>query len=318
MPLCRSKWKKRLNFGFEVMTIKPLQSLNANAREIMMKRKTAETKIYRVVHTTYFEKLFPQLMAPLNLVQKGDFINIDFSEFQGRQVLMFAKQTRQGRAIPLYFECVRYPIEEGSQNIFIQKAISNLLCTLRVQVHLIFDRGFAIPHLVKFLMERNVPFTIRIKKIKHVEYHELKKAVSNLHRRDTRVKVYGYELRILRSEKSDLEPWYLVTNDFESSKETIIERYYYRFEIEEYFKDNKHLFRLGHLQHLTDQAFRILLWFVMMAAWICWAAQSIRRAWQKSLEKSHPHHRCSFLRFWLEQLSRDRYLLSLSALSSKV
>lgn len=183
MPLCRSKWKKRLRFGFEVMTIKPLQSLNANAREVMMKRKTAETKIHRVVHTRYFEKLFPSLITSLRLIKKGDFINIDFSEFQGRQVLMFAKQTRQGRAIPLYFEFIRYPIEEGSQNLFIKQAIANFLQIIKVPVHLVFDRGFAIPHLVKFLMERNIPFTIRIKKGKHVEYHELKKSVSHLHRR---------------------------------------------------------------------------------------------------------------------------------------
>ncbi|HBY73576.1 MAG TPA: hypothetical protein DEG44_02675, partial [Candidatus Kerfeldbacteria bacterium] len=92
------------------------------------------SKIYRLTKTQRFQQWFPTLLQQLQLVQSGDVINIDFSDFQGRQVLMFAKQTSAGRALPVYFKFLRYPILKDSQNIFILAVLKEFLALVQCDV----------------------------------------------------------------------------------------------------------------------------------------------------------------------------------------
>lgn len=97
-----------------------------------------------------------------------------------------------------------------------------------------------------------------------------------------------------------LEPWYLITNDFKSSRKKVIENYYYRFEIEEFFRDAKRLLGLEQVQFKTETSLRITLWFVILGIWFLWGLD----------EKEHDNNqrdkiRLSIIRYFLEKIQSE-------------
>jgi len=315
LPHVLPKWQPRFRFGFAAYALRPIASLNGNARMVIGNRRTAESKAYRLPRTPYLLRVFPTLIHALDLVHAGDRIAVDFSDFQDRQVLMFAKQTERGRAIPLSFATIRYPIVEGSQNTFIIDQVRSFLDTVGVPVHLVFDRGFALPSLIQFLAQQSgVQFTIRLKSMKHVTTVVGRRcAVRNLTKRDVIVTAYGHELRIIRSPRAAgaSEPWYLVTNDRTSTPDDCITRYAHRFEIEEFFKDAKRLADLEYLRrNVSDATLTTVLWFVILGCWIAWLLAGIETAWTTMRQRLHPHRWLSRLRFWWEEIERERHAAS--------
>lgn len=281
LPQVSKRHHKLFTFGFEALTIRPFVSLNGNARTTIAGRKTAESKIYRVVRQKNMLGYFPQFVSLFGLVTTSDVVNVDFSTFGGFNVLTFAKQTQLGRALPLYFATITYPIEQtGSQTIFIEKTIQQFVTLLGFTPHLVFDRGFESPYLVPFLTKQKIPFTIRFRKDKHVLYQLKDIPLKNLpwFEKDCVVEVYeDISLRVVVSEKmserkdsdGNREAWYLLTNDFSSDKETVVGRYYFRFEIEETFKDLKHINDLKTFYRIRkEQTFQILLWFCILSVWL--------------------------------------------------
>ncbi|HYT43843.1 MAG TPA: transposase [Methylomirabilota bacterium] len=281
LPQVAKRHRKLFRFGFEALTIRPFVSLNGNSRVTVENRATAQSKIYRLVTQQKILSYFPQLVTGLGLVTEKEMVNVDFSTFGGFQVLTFAKQTQLGRALPLYFNTITYPIEsEGSQTIFIEKTIKEFIALLGFTPHLVFDRGFESSYLVPFLVKERIPFIIRFKKDKHILYNLKEIPMRNLpwFEKDCVVEVYeNIRLRVVvsekRSERTDSEekeePWYLITNDYKAPKEEIISKYYFRFEIEETFKDLKHINELASFYRIKkEQTFKILLWFCMLAIWL--------------------------------------------------
>jgi len=309
-PTIQSKVRPLLQFGFQALSLQRINSLNSNARITVQNTKTAESKIYRLTKNQRLLKLLPQLVNQLNLVQPNDLINVDFSDFNGRQVLMFAKQTREGRAIPLYFEYIEYPVKTGSQNIFIMRAIGNFLNLMgTTKVKLVFDRGFAAPDLVRYLLYLKVIFYVRIKQDKTVQIKNKAKKARLVHHKSQTVAAYKrHNLRLIRSDKpsGESEPWYIITNDKRSGRERIIDIYYHRFEIEELFRDGKRVFGLEYIKVKKDSTFRILLWFVMLGMWFLW--------WLKGLDwypesrvrrKFKSGYQLSLITYWLEWLQYE-------------
>jgi hypothetical protein len=318
LPKIESKWRKRLAFGFESLSIRPVSSLRGNARMSGEKKvKTAETKIYRVSHTKRLMAWFPLALPRIVLAGRSStaaFVNIDFSDFQGRQVLLFSLQTREGRAIPLFFDSLRYPVEKGSQNTFIIRAVERFLGAIpnRTRVHLVFDRGFSLPPLMRFLCLTKAKFTIRVKGVKHVGVGDGKTtAARDVKETDLAVQANGLTLRLVVSEKKEgmKEPWYLLTSDTDSSREEIIDIYYHRFEIEEFFKDAKRLSLLEYLPPMGDDAFTVVLWFLILGYAISWMTKTVRSAWHDSWKKGDKAKRkTSLFRFFLEGLAAEGYL----------
>jgi len=319
LPQVGKRHTKLFTFGFEALTIKPFVSLNGNARITVANRKTAETKIYRVMHTPPFVSLFPHLVTHLRLVKPTDTINVDFSTFCGYQVLTFAKQTSLGRALPVYFSVIEYPIEsEGSQTIFIKETINSFVKLLGFRVHLVFDRGFESPYLVPFLREQQIPFTMRFKKDKHVLYGKKEIPLRNLpwFENDTIVEVYEcVTLRVVRSEKMSerkdslgiVEPWYIITNDYQSSTDQIIARYYFRFEIEETFKDIKYVFTLKRFYRIkTQQTFTILLWFYVLAVWLAFLLKTTKAYLIQRIEQKR-RKKLSVVRYFAEAIQLELF-----------
>lgn len=312
--------RKRFEFGFKAISLQGVESLNSAARCVVPNVHTAESKMYRLLKTERFLTLFPSLITHLELVKKDDRINIDFSTFDEKQVLMFAKQTEDGRALPLYFETIIYPIDEGSQNIFIIEAIKHFRALIgNCTASLVFDRGFAIPSLIEFLAQESAVFYIRIKAGKQVEDPDthLVDACRTLSEGAHTVSVYGLKLRVIvtPAPENGSEPWYIVTNDFNSTTEKIQDIYYHRFEIEEFFKDTKHPFGLACIHFKKLRSFHIVLWFVILGTWLCWSLQKTCAALVCPVKK-YPHCReLGVISFWLERITCALITPSLATIS---
>lgn len=298
------KVHKLYEFGFKSLSIQRIVSLNSNARSTVSNLKTAESKVYRLTCNQRLLSIFPKLLNYLKLIEENDLINIDFSDFGGRQVLLFAKQTQDGRAIPLYFEFIRYPIRKGSQNTFILNTISHFLNIVGVKVRLVFDRGFAIPCLVEFLAKKSTIFYIRVKKNKKVKIKNQSVKVSEIISSDNRVIAYDRYLRLIVTSKPEFhkEPWYIITNDEISSKDEIANIYYYRFEIEELFRDAKRVFGLEYINFKKDISFSIVLWFVILGTWFVWYLHEIIDNSKRAIKRYRKGFNLSIIYFWLEKI----------------
>lgn len=300
------KIHKLLEFGFKAVSLQRIISLNFNARSSVANRHTAESKIYRLTKNARFVKLFPKLLLKLKLISDDDVIAVDFSDFGGLQVLMFAKQTKSGRAIPLYFEIITYPITKGSQNIFIINTIGEFLKIIApIKVKLVFDRGFACLSIIEYLAEIKVKFYIRIKSIKSVNCKNKTKKAKQFKQGKYIVYAYGLKnmsLIITPPPQNGNEPWYLISNDAESTAEEIQKIYYYRFEIEELFRDAKRVFGLEYINFKKQHNFKTALWFVILGIWLHYYLEETIEKAKTIIKKCKQSFNQSITHYWMEQI----------------
>lgn len=300
------KIHKLLEFGFRAVSIQRIISLNFNARSSVANRHTAESKIYRLTKNARFVKLFPKLLLKLKLISDNDVIAVDFSDFGGLQVLMFAKQTKSGRAIPLYFEIITYPITKGSQNTFIINTINEFLRIVSpLKVRFVFDRGFACPSIIRHLAEIKVKFYIRIKGVKSVIHGSKKKKAKQFKSGKSSVSAYGLKnlsLTITPPPQNGNEPWYIISNDTESTAEKIQKIYYYRFEIEELFKDAKRVFGLEYINFKKQHNFKTVLWFVILGIWLHYYLEETVEKAKTIIKKCKQSFNQSITHYWMERI----------------
>jgi hypothetical protein len=243
----------------------------------------------------------------MNIICKDSYIDVDFSTFCGFQTLSFGVQTNAGRAIPIWADCITYPIQQAtSQNIFIIDQIKQFKAILGYYPRFVFDRGFMIPSLIKFMIENDIVFYIRMKKAKHVVWKDTHIPIHKLKGVDSTIQAYGATLKVIRSDKPDdeKEPWYIISNDMQKKREKIVRIYYYRFEIEEVFKDMKHLFDVKKLLIRRKQTFRILLWFMILSFWIAYKTGVLTNYLSQRITV-HPKKRISWIKLWFEQMRRE-------------
>lgn len=299
--------------GFWTLSCERVYSVRGNIRQVIEDAKRVKKKAYRLLANKRLRIFLPKIVPLLGIVKKHSIIAVDFSHFGKWQVLMFAVQTRNGRALPVYFEIIEYPIEKDSQNIFIINAIEQFVALIGFRPKLVFDRGFACPSIITHLAQNKHRFIIRIKGGKHVSTNGTQfQQARSCNRNDANVIAYGLKLRLVISHNPNNgnEPWYLITNDMRSSQQTIIDQYYYRFEIEEFFKDAKWLQGLEHLRFKKIESITTLLWFVLIGWW-CFSliAPSL-----PDFPLKHSHDRVSITRLLFESMQRQKNLLALSAI----
>ncbi len=305
LPVIPKKLSKLIAFGYETLVATEVTSMRANARLAPLKWSTAKSKAWRLTTNTRIVPVFTRLLAALMFVTKNDAIAVDFSDFKdGRQVLMFAKQTRKGRALPLYFEILEYPIAKGSQNLFVNTAIAHFINIVGCRPLFVFDRGFACPAIVKYMAKHNLLFLIRIKKRKRFRTVATSVAAEDLGTNDLHVEGDGLPLRLVVSDdpRNGNDPWYLITNDTAASREAIIQKYYHRFEIEEFFRDAKRLLGLEYLRFNSAQSCSITLWFVILTMWLF---EEITGEFTEVDEKIRAQWRVSRVRYIMETLRRE-------------
>jgi len=300
-------------FGFSSLALERITSLRGNARQVVANPHTAKTKAWRLLKNRHLLAALPRLLAHFNLVTSQTLIALDFSDFHGWQVLTFARQTRKGRAIPVYFEIIKYPVTEKSQNIFIVNTIEHFVALVGSRPKIVMDRGFACPYIIKHLAKHRHPFVARVKSIKVFRKLERKQRfkAKNTSLLDQWVIGYGNILRLVISDWQTgmKEPWFLITNDFDHSRDSVINNYYYRFEIEEFFKDAKWLLGLEHVRYLKMQSLAMVLWFVVLGLWVLHLAHLTDTQGTKK-----QHATISFTRSAYECLQRELRNAALAAL----
>lgn len=277
--------RKLFQFAAAAFILSPrFESLNSNARQVVENTNTASSKLFRLLRNDRLLASFPRIVKTCRLLSPESIVIIDFSTFCGFQVLTLALQTRAGRAIPLHVDCLTYPIlSVGSQNIFIIETIRKFITLYGIKPRFVLDRGFAIPSLVKFFVDEHIVFYVRCKQAKSVtisDKHENDYTICAnrlKHTVDTTVRAYeNLTLRLVKSHfnpKKHKEPWYIITSDFETKRKDIIEIYYYRFEIEETFKDLKHLFGLKQFFIKRMRSFKVLLWCMILKMILAYLVQ---------------------------------------------
>ena len=272
---------------------------------------TASSKVYRLVSNQKILLDFERALKESNLLRRDSLVNIDFSTFCGFETLAFAVQTGIGRAIPVWANCITYPITEvGSQNRFVLEEIEKFGSVLGFFPSFVFDRGFWIPELMKFMLDRKIIFYLRIKCGQKLEWKVGKKTKAlNIGKftKDTTITLFGIKMRLVISPlpKKSKERWYILTNDFDSGREQVLNIYAHRFEIEETFKDLKHICKLKKFFIQSKLTFRILLMFVSLSFWLAFWCALIN---QLNHIKFNLHKKRSYFRVFWEQLQREMKL----------
>ena len=228
---------------------------------------------------------------------------------------MLALQTREGRSIPVWFDILEYPVvSEGSQNQWIIATLQEFLVLVGCTPKLVADRGFIGPTLIRSFLKLGLPFYVRMKAGKQIQIGKRMVHLDDLRVLETTGVMYGCTLRVVRSSKTLMrqrqakECWYIVTNDLAATREQILEYYYYRFEIEETFKDLKHLFATKPRWFTKQHTMRTLLWFQLLGIWIIWKVHTL---FSGSLPPSpvHPKQKSSWFNAVWEQIQQARLLL---------
>jgi hypothetical protein len=137
-----------------------------------------------------------------------------------------------------------------------------------------------------------------------VECDGQKTKIEGLQTKDATVELFGLTLRVVRSPKSRRapEPWYILTNDMTSSRNKIVRIYYHRFEIEETFKDTKHLFELHRLSFLRPTSLKVVLWLVFLGIALLYA---VTKPTKQQASTTNPKKFVSWMRQAYEQFQRE-------------
>jgi hypothetical protein len=322
-----TKWLPQVAFGLEAFALRPFQSAASNARSVVPNVHTAASKVYRLLSNDKLAAHLGTVFDQLNLVRPGSYVNVDHSDFDGLTALVGAVQTRNGRAIPCFVETT-YALHlpgEGSKKSTPRRdalrqdmqfarqvqsftghtidALQTLADRLGFWPKLVFDRGFCNESVVEHLSAEGATFYIRLKGGNYVECDGQKTKIEELKDRDTAIQLFGLTLRVVRSPKSRRFPeaWYILTNDFSSSRTKVVRIYYHRFEIEETFKDTKHLFELHHLQVNRPTSLKVVLWLVFLGIALLYV---VTKPVKQQTKATNPKKRRSWVRQAYEQFQR--------------
>jgi IS4 transposase len=171
---------------------------------------------------------------------------------------------------------------------------------------LVFDRGFGNESIVEHLHAAGATFYIRVKAGDYVTSSTeltVSTKIATLTEKDSTIQLYGLTLRVVRSPKSRRapEPWYILTNDFASSRNKVVKIYYHRFEIEETFKDTKHLFELKRLKFNRPTSLKVVLWLVFLGVALLYV---VAKPTKQQTTDVNPRKRCSWVRLAYEQFQQ--------------
>jgi len=314
LPLIPKKHHHLFTFGLQAFSLNSFVSLASNARQVVENTNTAASIVFRLTSKKTLLAEMRTLVSQVSLVTTKTLVNVDFSSFCGFETLALAVQTNLGRAIPVWTDCLRYPITDpGSQNLFILECLKEFGKTLGFYPAFVFDRGFMIPTLIEFLINNQIRFYLRIKASHWCEIPERKPCSAQRigkKAKDISVTAYGTALRLVVSPPPPQEPsvfkptpkerWYILTNDFDSRRKQILKIYRCRFEIEEVFKDIKHIADLKKFFLKKKLSFKMLLWLIMIGFWLAWWSRILTA----SIKKVHPKKLRSWFRIWWEEVQR--------------
>lgn len=322
LPQVPRRWIPQFTFGTQAFSLRTFQSANGNARMVVGNAATASTKCDRLLANLRLAAHLGVVSDTLNLVQPGSYVNVDHSDIHGLTALVGARQTRNGRAIPCFVETTyAHHIPAHSDKKRWQKLRAAMVLARKTQSFtghtidalqtfadrlgfwpkLVFDRGFGNESIVEHLSAVGAMFYIRLKAGRFVECDGQRTEVKQLKDKDANVRLFGMTLRVICSPKSRRakEPWYILTNDQQSSRAKIVRIYYHRFEIEETFRDVKHIFELKRTKLDRPNSLKTLLWFVALGIALLYLAT---KPTKQHVNAIHTKKQTSWLRQAYEQL----------------
>jgi hypothetical protein len=328
-PAVPARWHKQFSFGVQAFGLKPFQSAGSNARSVVKNPNTAATKADRLLANLRLAEQFGRVFDSLGLVKPSSFVNVDHSDMHGLTALVGAVQTRNGRAIPCMVETTyAQHVPADSPKPRWQRLRCAMVATRRAQSFtghtidalqtmadrlgfwpkLVFDRGFGNESIVTHLAAEGCTFYIRMKAGRYVEFDGQRTEIQQLREKDATIRLYGLTLRVIRSPKGrrSPEPWYILTNDLRSSRTKIVRIYYHRFEIEETFKDMKHIFELKRTRLNQPNSLKVLLWLVALGIAILYL---VTKPTKQQRARGNPKKQLSWLRQAYEQLQQASGLL---------
>jgi len=324
IPQVTSKWLPQFNFGIRAYTLQEFTSATGNARMVSPNPNTASSKSRRLLKNSRLAEHLGIVFDGLGLVKPSSLVNIDHSDFNGLMALVGAVQTEQGRALPCMVE-VTYanrltarddapPRKKALRAAWVEErksrsltghtidALQDLADRLGFWPKLVFDRGFCNESIMTHLQAEGCTFYVRLKAGRFVEFDGKKTEIRALPGKDVTVQLFGLKLRVIRSNtdgKND-EPWYILTNDFSSSHSKVVKIYYHRFEIEETFKDEKHIFGLKRTRLNKPNSLKVILWLVSIGIALLYLATRDSPV-QPTV---HTKKQCSWVRQGFETLQR--------------
>jgi hypothetical protein len=325
LPCLPRHWQEQLLFGLKAYGLRPFQSVTGNARQVVSNPHTTARKSERLFGNDDLTDCLGTVFDALQLVRPGSFVNVDHSDMNGLLALVGAVQTRKGRALPCLVETTyseklsarddASPREKTLRAAWTRtrrwqcftghviNSLQSFADRLGFWPKLVFDRGFGNYSLVTHLAAEGATFYIRLKGGRYVELDDERVEVKQLKANDVAVSLFGLTLRVIRSPKGrrSAEPWYILTNDFESSRNKVVTIYYYRFEIEEDFKDMKHLFELRRARLNKPSSLKLILWLISLGLALLYV---VTKPAKHQLHSGHPKKRVSWLRQAYEQFQQ--------------
>lgn len=329
LPQLPRKWRKQFGFGMHAYALRSFQSATGNARMVVANPNTAARNSERLLANLRLADRLGSVFDTMRLVQPDSFVNIDHSDMHEILALVGAVQTRKGRAIPCMIEATyasTIPHEGSSastprlkrlrlamrasrrEQSFAEHTIASLQGfrnRLGFWPRLVFDRGFGGEQLIRHLVDDGATFYIRLKEGRYVELDGQRYMVAHLPTADSTVVLAGMKLRVIRSLAYERwqKPWYVLTNDFATSQKGVNDIYYHRFEIEETFRDIKHMWELRHTKFNKPSSIKVLLWFVALGIALLYLLTLADRSADAPV---NPKKKRSWLRIAFEQLQRER------------
>lgn len=317
------KWRPQLRFGLQAYSLQTFQSATGNARLVVANPNTAARKSERLLANEKLAGKFAEIFDNLKLVKLNSFVAVDHSDMNGLTALVGAVQTRNGRAIPCFVETTYSDrlsarkdasprkkalraarAEERQYRSFTGHtidALQDFADRLGFWPKLVFDRGFSNESIVTHLALEGCTFYIRVKAGRYIEFDGQRLQIQALQEKDAAIRLYGLTLRVIRSPKDGKndEPWYILTNDQTSSRNKVVKVYYYRFEIEESFKDLKHILEFRRTRLNKPNSLKVILWLMFLGIALLY---KVTKPGKRQTKYIHPKKRISWIRRALEQL----------------
>ena len=158
--------------------------------------------------------------------------------------------------------------------------------------------------MIKNLAHIQSIFYVRIKGMKMLLHEGISRNAKSFGTGVYRVTAYEHELLLAVTPfpQKGTEPWYIISNDLTDSLADVQEAYYYRFEIEELFRDAKRIFGLEYIRFTHPHNFSTVLWFVIAGIWLHAYLETHLRHAKTVIKKCKSSFNQSITHYWLEQI----------------
>ena len=308
--------------GVRALSLRRIVSLNHAGRFIEKdprRKPSGMCRIHRLVADTKLadqlqEVLIQRVMLNQSRGKALVNINLDHSQVGNFTVAFAAKQTRSSRGMPFWAQ-----VNEGFNNAVIAPLVDELqalidklkTCSLGVEICLVGDRWFGSHRLMELAEKNKVFFLFRSKDDKWLETILGRQKINDISSYDSLVEYKGLRCRLVMSRLREgmQKPWWLLTNDFESSYKSLLFKYRQRWQIESNFRDLKHSQGLKKTRLRKAAHLRAVLLFAFLG-WSLLYSSVVKKALFQTLRSFHIKKRQSWFNYLFEMVEDEQFVFT--------